>query len=313
MAAKREQRDAIAREELSKFPVVAAAWLAKKKPDVRAETYRKAEYVVNNDLIPALRKYSIANLATKDAAAVIERISSRAPNLAAKARQYLGGIVTYAIQNGLRDDGKVLALRGTVSHKSKGHIPAVTKPNELKKVLLAVDSYSSAATRAALKLASLTVVRPSVVASAQWEHIDLDAAEWHIPATLMKTGFDHIVPLPTQAIEILRKLENKGQKSKYVFPSPAKQKTPHLGRDALSKALRELGFQGQHSTHGFRGAFRTIGRERLGLSVDLLEAQLAHAKKGEVNKAYDRTTFNDERRCAMQRWANYLDELRQQP
>ena len=76
--------------------------------------------------------------------------------------------------------------------------------------------------------------------------------------------------------------------TEYVFPSPAKQKTPHLSRDALSKALRDLGFQGKHATHGFRGMLRTIGRERLNIDIDVLESQLAHAKKGEVQKAYDR-------------------------
>ena len=95
----------------------------------------------------------------------------------------------------------------------------------------------------------------------------------------------------------------------YVFPALARQKTPHLHRDALSKALRTLGFQGKHATHGFRGMLRTAGRERLGIDSDVLEAQLAHAKRGEVQKAYDRTSFTDARRKAMQRWADYLDNL----
>jgi integrase len=71
-----------------------------------------------------------------------------------------------------------------------------------------------------------------------------------------------------------------------------------------------MGFQGEHAPHGFRGALRTIGRERLNIDVDILEAQLAHAKKGAVQKAYDRTTFNDARRRAMQAWADYLDTLK---
>ena len=298
------------RRERVKFANFATEWLAYKKKRVASETYRKAKLVVEGDLVPALRRCTIDTLATKDVTSILDKISERAPNLAAKARQYLGGMMTYAMQQGLREDGKHLALRGAVVTRGKGHIPAITTPSELGPLLRAIDAYSSRITRSALLLASLTAMRPSVVASAQWAHIDLTAAEWHVPGALMKTGNDHIVPLPAQALELLKGLK-EGSKSPFVFPSPARQKTPHLHRDALSKALREMGYQGKHATHGFRGTLRTMARERLGVDIDVLEAQLAHVKRGDVQKAYDRTTFGDQRITVMQAWADYLDELRQ--
>src|SRR3546814_3724185 len=126
----------------------------------------------------------------------------------------------------------------------------------------------------------------------------------------MKMGNDHIGPLPDQAIAVLKEMRPRAGQSPYVFPSPARQKTPHLHRYSLSKALRTMGFQGKHATHGFRGTLRTMARERLNVDIDVLEAQLAHAKKGDVQKAYDRATFDDDRRKVMQAWANYLDSLR---
>lgn len=306
---KRERRASQREQDASRFPVVASAWLEWKKGRVKPETFRKAKMVVEGDLIPALRRNSIATLATKDVTPVLERIAERAPDLAVKARQYLQGIVTYAIQRGLREDGKLLSLRGIVSNTEKGHIPAATRPSELRAVLLAIDAYSSPITRAALLLGSMTAMRPSVIASAQWTHVDLDAAEWHVPGELMKGGNDHIVPLPRQAVELLKSI--RGDKpGAYVFPSPARQGTPHLHRDAMSKALRDMGFQGKHATHGFRGTLRTMARERLGVDLDVLEAQLAHAKKGDVQKAYDRTKFDDQRKTVMQEWADYLDSIR---
>lgn len=155
----------------------------------------------------------------------------------------------------------------------------------------------------------LTALRPGVVAAAAWADIDLVAAEWNIPASKMKTRHVYDVPLPRQAIRILHEMQQYSAGREFVFPALARQKSPHLQRDALSNALRRIGFQGRHATHGFRGMLRTAGRERLNIDVDVLGAQLAHAKKGEVQKAYDRTTFNDKRREAMQAWANYLDEL----
>jgi integrase len=155
----------------------------------------------------------------------------------------------------------------------------------------------------------LTGLRPGVVASAPWDEVNLETGEWHVAAERMKMRHDHIVPLPKQAIAVLNEVQLLTGKGHYVFPSPARQKTPHLHRDALSKALREMGFQGKHATHGFRGMLRTVGRERLGMDIDVLEAQLAHAKRGDVQKAYDRTTFDDDRRRVMQEWADYIDQL----
>ena len=124
-----------------------------------------------------------------------------------------------------------------------------------------------------------------------------------------------IVPLPKQAIAVLNGVSAKaattstGKGRGRLRPLLRSKRHPHLHRDALSKALREMGFQGKHATHGFRGMLRTVGRERLGMDIDVLEAQLAHAKRGDVQKAYDRTTFDDDRRRVMQEWADYIDRL----
>lgn len=309
MAARRLSEEEVTRRERVKFANCATEWLEYKKKRVGNETYRKAKYVVEGDLIPALRRHTIDVMATKDVMSALDKIATRAPNLAVKARQYLGGIVAYAIQHGLREDGRTLTLRGTVARHEKSHIPAVTRPADLRRLLLTIDAYNSLTTRDALILASLTAMRPSIIASAQWAHIDLEAAEWHVPGELMKTGNDHIVPLPSQAIALLKRIRTE-KPSTYVFPSPARQKTPHLHRDALSSALRNMGFKGVHATHGFRGTLRTMARERLNVDIDVLEAQLAHAKRGDIQKAYDRTTFNDQRITVMQAWADYLDSIR---
>ncbi|MGH8049085.1 MAG: tyrosine-type recombinase/integrase [Arenimonas sp.] len=309
-ATRKANKEANKRDLHAAFPLVAKAWLAFKKSGWASETHRKAEYVVNEYLIPALRNRSIADLATKDVTKILTSIDQKAPNLAAKARQYIGGIVDYAIREGLREDGRLLSLKGTLLKAQKGHIPAATTVSDIVPLLKAIDAYDSMLIRTALKLTMLTVMRPSIIAAAPWAEIDLNAAEWHVPAARMKTKHAHIVSLPTQAVSMLRELHKLTGNTAYLFPALAKQKTPHISRDSLSAALRRMGFQGKHATHGFRGMFRTVARERLGIDSDILEAQLAHAKKGDVAKAYDRTTFGDARREAMQQWADYLDTLK---
>ncbi|MHB1896970.1 MAG: tyrosine-type recombinase/integrase [Metallibacterium sp.] len=296
--------------EEAAFAAVAMRWLGVKHKEWAPETYRKAEYVITQNMIPALQGESIATLGTPRAAAVLANIAERAPTLASKARQYLAGIVNYAIQQGLREDGRLLSLRGATPRQDKGHIPAATDLREITDLLRAIDAYPTPVMRAALKLAMLTAMRPGVVASARWAEIDLKQSEWTVPGERMKSRHAHIVPLPRQAIDLLREMAAYTEGREYVFPPLARQRTPHLHRDALSAALRRMGFQGRHATHGFRGMLRTVARERLGIDADVLEAQLAHAKRGDVQKAYDRTTFGDARRKAMQAWADYLDRLR---
>jgi len=264
--------------------------------------------VLERCLTPALGKHDIATLATKDVTKPLVALAITAPNLARKARQYVGGIVRYAQRNGLRDESRALPLDEILPSFDKGNIPAITAPDDVAKLLEAVRAYPSPVVRAALLCCAYTAQRPGVVVSMRWDEIKGD--EWHIPGPKMKMRHAHIVSLPSQAAALLDEMRAYTGNSEYVFSPLTRQKTPHLNRDALSLALRKLGFAGQHATHGFRGMLRTVARERLGIDVDVLEAQLAHAKKGEVQKAYDRTAFTDERREAMQKWADYLDGLR---
>jgi integrase len=194
---------------------------------------------VREYLSPALGNKPISALATPEVKPVLEAIAAHAPNLATKARQYVGGVVTYAIQHGLREDGIPLSMRGVIPKHKKGHIPAITKPAEIAPLVRAINTYRSPITRAALKLTMLTGLRPGVVAAAPWEEVNLHVAEWHVPAGRMKIQHEHIAPLPRQAVELLTEIQSLTGRGDYVFPSPARQKTPHLHRDALSEALRD--------------------------------------------------------------------------
>ena len=290
------------------FPLVAAAWLAARKPEWAAETYRKAAYVVDTYLAPKLRRVSVTTLTSKQAADALATIP---PSLAAKARGYLGQIVAYAMRKELREDGRLLSLRGVLPKTSKGHIPAAVDVSEVRALVLAVASYEIPVTRAALTVAMLTAQRPGNVAAMEWSEVDLEAGEWIIPAAKMKGRVSHIVPLSRQAVEAVRGMLIYTDGQQFVFPALYRQTTPHLHRDSLSNALRKMGFQGRHATHGFRGMFRTMARERLNVAADVLEAQLAHAKRDEIQRAYDRAAFVKERKTIMQAWADYLDNLRE--
>ena len=304
---RRLDQEAEKRAARGTFGAVAADWLAMKGKTWAPESARKATYVTDTYLLPSLKRRRIDTLPSKDVIEVLRKIADRAPDIARKARQYAQGIVRHAVHEGLRDEDRWLDLSAPLPTAGKSHIPASTHPDEIAAVLKAVRAYSTDVTRAALLMCAYTAQRPGVVVAMRWDEIHGD--ESRIPAAKMKMRHAHIVPIPRQAKALLETMKAFTAGREYVFPALARQKTPHLHRDALSKALRTLGFQGKHATHGFRGMLRTAGRERLGIDSDVLEAQLAHAKRGEVQKAYDRTSFTDARRKAMQRWADYLDNL----
>jgi integrase len=301
----------------SSFRMVASRWMAEKRPSWATETYRKARLVVDSYLVPKMGDMDLRKVETKDVRPILLEMAKSTPQLARKARQYVGSIVDHAINEGLRPDESRLRLDRVLPKYRSGHMPAITdNDSKLGDVMRAIDGYPNRTVRAALILAALTAMRSGVVASAQWEEIDLKKGEWHIPGVnpdgtnRMKTGQNFSTSLPDQALIVLREMWERNMGGKYVFPPQGRQNSPHLSRDALSKALRDMGFQGEHTTHGFRASLRTLGRERLGIDVDVLEAQLAHAPKDEVEAAYARVKFREKRREIMQLWANYLDTLK---
>src|SRR5690606_515339 len=152
-------------------------------------------------------------------------------------------------------------------------------------------------------------VRPGELRQAEWSEINFDAAEWRIPGERMKMGEPHVVPLATQAIEILRSVLQLTRTSRFVFPSLRTNDRP-MSENTINAALRRLGYSSDEMTgHGFRAMASTCLNEQ-GWHPALIELQLAHAERNKVRAAYNRATRLAERRKMMQAWADYLESLR---
>ncbi|MDR4514905.1 integrase arm-type DNA-binding domain-containing protein [Nitrosomonas sp.] len=292
------------------FRAIAEEWYSHKAKGWAKETARKAREILDDSLLPKLARKPVADISSADVKPILLEIHERAPMLAVKARQYCCQIISHAIQEGLREDGRELSLKGVLPKYKKSHYAAVTKSGDLPPVIKKIDGITSVHSRVALLVCLYTASRPGVVAGMRWCELNLDTREWHIPASRMKLPFEHITPLPSQLIPILKDLRVLAGESPFVFPGTSDPMNKHIHRDSLSKVLRENGLRGVIVTHGFRATLRTIARERLRIHPDVLEAQLSHAKKGDVQKAYDRTQFLDERHELIQRWADYIDALK---
>ena len=158
----------------------------------------------------------------------------------------------------------------------------------------------------AMEFMLLTFTRTKELRLARWEEFNWDEGLWYIPGERMKMGKPHIVPLSKQSLEILIKLKHLNGHREWVFPGHQDPRKP-MSDGALMMVLDRMGYRGIHTGHGFRALAMTTIMEKLGYSYEIPDIQLAHAKAGDVRRAYDRTTFLQQRIKMMQDWANYLE------
>ena len=292
------------------FEVVAREWLGKQG---WVDKYRvKIVAWMENDVFPWIGSRPVSELTAPDFLRVARRIEERgAIESAHRIMQNCGQVMRYAIATGRADRNPVADLRGALAPPVERHHAAITDPKQLGGLLRAIDDYAGdAVTRAAMRLAPLVFVRPGELRHAEWSEIDLEKAEWNIPAHKMKMREPHLVPLSSQALEILRDLQPLTGSRQYVFPGGRSPKRP-LSENAITAALRRMGFDKDTMTgHGFRATARTLLDEELGWRPHLIEHQLAHAVRDPNGRAYNRTSHLSERKKMMQAWGDYLDRCR---
>lgn len=309
--AKKEEKQAKAAAAANTFEVVAREWLAKTTAARMASTHTKVTTWLEKDVIPYIGKMPISAIGSRDVLGALRHMEARgALDSVQRVKQICGQVFRYAVSEGSAEGDVTKDLKGALSkHKSKNR-PAITEPKPAGDLMRAVFAYTGYPyTVAALKLTSLVFVRPGELRQAEWLEIDLDAAEWRIPASKMKMKIDHLVPLSTQAVEILRSVQPLSGHGKYVFPSLRTGERP-MSENTVNDALKAMGYKDIHCAHGFRAMFRTIADEVLGERVDLIRHQMSHKVLDANGTAYNRTSHLPARRVMMQRWSDYLDKLR---
>ena len=263
------------------------------------------------NVFPYIGSKPIAGLLAPDILAVLRRIEARGVlETAHRVHQYIALVFRYAVATGRATADPTPALRGAIPTANKVHFASIKEPAKVGQLLRDLDAYAGhPVTRAALQLAPLLFVRPGELRHAEWAEIDMDKAEWRIPAHKMKMRAPHIVPLSSQAIAILRDLQPLTGRRQYLFPS-LHSATRCMSENTVNVALRRMGYDGQTMTgHGFRSMASTLLNEQ-GWNRDAIERQLAHAERDAVRAAYNYAEHLPERRRMMQAWADYLDALR---
>lgn len=310
--AKKEAKQAKSAAASNTFEAVAAQWLQATAANRAPITQDKVSTWLKKDINPYIGTMPISTIGPRDVLAVARKMEARQVfDSAKRIVQICGQVFRYSVAEGTAERDVTTDLRGALQQADKKHFAAITDPKQAGNLMRSIFDYSGHPyTVAALKLTPLVFVRPGELRTAEWAEIDLDAAEWRIPGSKMKMKADHIVPLSTQAVEILRSVQPITGHGQYVFPSLRTGERP-MSENTINAALRGMGYAKEvHSAHGFRAMARTIMDEVLGERVDLIEHQLAHAVKDANGRAYNRTAHLPARQEMMQRWADYLDKLR---
>jgi integrase len=298
-------------ENNNTFEHIAHAWFEKAYADKADITRQKVTTRLQQDVYPWLGWMPVADIKPSDIISVITRIEQRgAVDLAARTFNYIQRILQYADTLELvpRDVSASIDISLVLSKRSVKHHAAITSPAEVHAMMRAIQGFTgSYITRCALLMSAYTFVRPGELRHAAWADINLDDALWIIPAAKMKMGADHVVPLATQAVAVLRELHRLTGSGDFVFPSERSRQRP-MSENTVNAALRRMGYTKDEMTaHGFRATARTLLDELLGFRPDFIEHQLAHAVRDPNGRAYNRTAHLEERRKMMQVWADWLE------
>ena len=227
------------------------------------------------------------------------------PSVAAEAKRTISGVYAFAVSTLRADTDPTYHLRGALPSNKTQHKRALDI-QEIGQLLRDVETHGGRyETVSAFRLMWLTLCRPSEVTEARWEEFDLTNAVWKIPAERMKKRKEHIVPLPAQALELLKGMHTLTGRLDLVFPNRDNRKRP-MTTATFRQMLNVLGWSGKFSPH----ATRTTGSTRLnemGYSFDWIERQLAHADTNIVRRTYNHATYLEHRAGMMQQWADMLD------
>ena len=295
------------------FKVVAEKWFKTWQGKVTGAVASRQWSNLERHIFPVIGSMPITNITRKTVIHVLREVEARGiSDTVRKARTAINQIMEKAMDDELIEHNPVPSLDRILTNKaSVKHMPAITDPVKVGALLRAIDGYQGQPeVNAALKLLPLVFVRPGELRTAKWADIDLDKGEWRYTASKTKTP--HLVPLATQAVEILRDLQALTGGGDLVFPG-LNSRDKQISNSTINAALRRMGYctKTEHTAHGFRATARTLLEEELGFKREEIDHQLAHSVPDALGRAYNRTEYKKARRAMMQQWADYLDRLRE--
>ena len=296
------------------FETVAEELLAVKKNDISKSYHNKIEGALKANLYPKIGSLPIAKLEPLHLKSALQPVAARGSyDMIRFLLQVSAEVFDFAKVDGrFKGDNPAHALRKNVFPKHKREHMKALPWQEMPGFLHRLDGfYGEFTTACCIRLMLWTASRPGEARKAKWSEFDLAEGRWIVPAERMKMRQPHHVPLPKQAIAVLKELEAITGSTGFLFPAQRGSKATSVSDMAILKAIRRTVGHSDVDAHGFRAVFRTYAAESLKWPDQVLEAALAHGKKSSVIGAYDRATYYDERKKLMQWYADQLEAIKQ--
>lgn len=300
------------------FKAVALEWYGKQAAQWSASHAERSLRQFERDLFPYIGARPMAEIHPMELLAALQKVEERgaietADRVLMLARQVWDyWLPTATVQQRNITEG----LKSRLTPYRGKSFAAILDPVRMGGLMRAIKGYKGGpVVRTALQLTPLLYQRPGNLRMMEWAELDLDGALWTIPSMKMKRtklekeqGEAHTVPLPTQAVALLRSIHPLTGHGRYVFPGERSHDRP-VSDNSVRSALYALGFGKEQSWHGFRASARTMLVDELNIDFNVIEANLAHAVKDANGRSYNRTQYVKQRFVMIQQWADYLDKL----
>lgn len=319
------QRDADHKAKIQElthgFGDVARQWIEKESDGMSKQTLTGWERSVQSGIDAWGKDIPIKNITRSMVLKLCEDVSKDTPATAKRMAGVYKRIFSHALMRELVDINPAAEIAGQLKTNKVVHQPAIIKPMPFGKLLRDIDAMPHTHERTALQLIALLFARVGDMSAAKWSDIDFDAAQWTLIPEKSGSRTDMVdelvVPLPKQAIALLKEQYKQTGHREYVFHNQRRVRRigngPYLNSAKISRKLGLINdgrYKGVHVPHGFRASALTMLQEQLGYPNHLADAALGHAVKDTNGAAYNRAKFIAERTEMMQAYADYLDELK---
>lgn len=290
------------------FGAIYKEWYEHKK-QVWSEVYStELSRMFKDDILPLIGGMQIHEIEPMQILEVIRRFEERgAMERANKARRRCGEVFRYAIVTGRAKYNPAPDLADAMKGYRKKNYPFLPA-DQIPAFNKALSGFSgSIVSKIATQVLQYTVLRTKELRSMQWSNVDFETRTITITEEVMKGRRPHLVPMSDQVVSLLEMLRPVTQPiSSFVFAG-RNDKTKPISENAVLLVIRQIGYEGLASGHGFRHQFSTIMNEHE-WPADAIEKQLAHANSGSIRGIYNHAQYMDKRREMMQWWADWIDE-----
>ena len=296
--------------ESNTFVSIYEEWLEKKRQEWRTSYFDDVKRAIEIHLLPDLGARPIDQIIPAEIIAVLKKIEDQGKYEAAhRARQKCEAIFRYAIISQRCVNNPASNLKGILTSPKKKRFNYLD-PKDLPEFLKRLKEYNGAIiTKLAIRLVLLTFARTVEIRFANWNEFDLEDEEpiWRIPEEKMKMGREHVVPLSSQALVVLKEVRRFTQGDKYVFHQ-ANNPNMQMSANTMLFAMYRMGYHSRATVHGLRATMSTLLNEK-GHNPDVVEHLLSHQGSNKVRAAYNRAEYLSERRITLQWLADHLDSL----